>query len=459
MIETEQEPEEFTERHLVLRCAATIKPKRVRWLWEHRLALGTLSLLAGREGLGKSSVAVWIIAQITRGTLPGEHLGQPRAVLVCATEDSWEHTIVPRLMAAGADLTKVFAVEMVSADGIQVGLSLPRDNHRLEATAIETDAAMLVLDPLMSRLGESLDSHRDADVRRALEPLVAIADRTHMAVLGLIHHNKSGSTDPLQLVMGSKAFTAVARSVHTVVPDPDDETEKRRLFGTPKNNLGTTDLDTLAFTMTGYPVETDDGTAWTAAVVWGESSQASIGDAMRRSTEPEDRSAVTEAAGWLDDYLTMHGGSASSSDIKRDGAKVGHGENALKRAKVRMQLAVESSGYPRRTYWTLPNGGSPQSDHSQSAQSDQQLAHSPRGADLTELTDPTGGRETQSDQLAQSDQDTGRPVLTGVPTVGICARPGCNSKLTGVELDGGYCWPHTPVDLQRQSRERRRRAS
>ena len=63
----------------------------------------------------------------------------------------------------------------------------------------------------------------------ALEPLVAMADMINISVLGLIHHNKSGATDPLQVVMASKAFPAVARSVHTVIPDPDDEASNRRL--------------------------------------------------------------------------------------------------------------------------------------------------------------------------------------------------------------------------------------
>ena len=67
-------------------------------------------------------------------------------------------------------------------------------------------------------------------MRRALEPLVAMADQTQIAVWGIIHHNKSGWTDPLQVVMASKAFTAVARSVHTVVIDPDDEADKQRLW-------------------------------------------------------------------------------------------------------------------------------------------------------------------------------------------------------------------------------------
>ncbi len=160
------------------------------------------------------------------------------------------------------DLHRIYRVEVLSTDDTHLGLSVPRDLHDLEQAARDTGAALLLLDPLMSRLGD-LDTHRDSEVRQALEPLVASAGRTRMAVLGLIHHNKSGSSDPLQLVMGSKAFTAVARSVHTVVPDPDDDTETRRLFGTPKNNLGRTNLPTLSFTIASHPIDTDEGTAWT----------------------------------------------------------------------------------------------------------------------------------------------------------------------------------------------------
>lgn len=63
------------------------------------------------------------------------------------------------------------------------------------------------------------------------------ADMINISVLAIIHHNQSGATDPLQVVMASKAFPAVARSVHTVGPDPDDEASNRRLFGRPKTIL------------------------------------------------------------------------------------------------------------------------------------------------------------------------------------------------------------------------------
>lgn len=399
-------------RRMVLTPLSEIKLRRVKWLWEGRLALGTLGLLAGKEGLGKSTLAYWLAARITRGELVGEYAGEPKAVLVCATEDSYEHTIGPRLVAAGADLARVYRTEMVSYDDIHLGLSLPRDLIEVRDAARETDAALLLLDPLMSRLGDNLDTHRDGDVRRALEPLVSVADETGMSILGLIHHNKSGATDPLQLVMGSKAFTAVARSVHTVVPDPDDETDTRRFFGTPKNNLGTTNLSTLAFTIGSHQVDTEDGPTWTGAIEWGEEISDSIAETMRKAAEgDEDRSAAGEAADWLEDWLTDQGGTAASAEIKAAGKKADHSLSALQRARKKLRIITETSGFPRQSFWSLPVVSSP-------------VDSAPRGEETTEMNGTTEGSgvladttEAQSFQSFQSFETGAGPDTTGACTV------------------------------------------
>lgn len=396
-------------RRVVLTPASAIRPRRVRWLWERRVAIGTIALLAGREGLGKSTVAYWLAARITRGELAGEYAGQPKSVLVCATEDSWEYTIVPRLIAAGADRARVYRVDVLTAEDICVGLSLPRDLHQVEQAAMGADAVMLLLDPLMSRLAASLDSHRDAEVRQALEPLAALADRAGMAVLGLMHHNKSASTDPLQLVMGSRAFTAVARSVHTVVPDPDDETQ--RLFGTPKNNLGRTDLPVLAFGLVAETVGTDDGPMQVGAVRWGTELTGSISDAMSRAAQTdEERSAVAEAGAWLADYLASVGGSAASADIRRAGGREGHSYDALKRARRKQGIECMSEGFPRRTLWCLP-GGEPLPEEgggtvgaNPTTQSEQQSEQPVRGECTAALTDSSVLPLCQSEQWEQSEQ-------------------------------------------------------
>lgn len=350
-------------RHLVLTSASSVPTRAVHWLWSDRIAVGTLALVAGREGLGKSSAVMWLVAQLTRGTLPGERHGQPAQVMICATEDSRAHTLVPRLMAAGADLTRVHFVEVQQGE-IHLGLDLPRDLVALEQSARDNDVALLVLDPLMSRLGSDLDTHKDGDVRRALEPLVAIADRVGMSIVGLIHHNKSSTSDPLSAVMASKAFTAVARSVHTVAPDPDDDTEQRRLLGTIKNNLGRGDLPTLSFTIEGYRFDTDDGeTGWTSRVVWGDEVPGSIRDALERGREDQsDRSQVTEAAEWMTDFLIVGGATAKSADVKKAGHAAGYSERTIQRARERLRLEVRSQGFPRCTWWSLPGTQVPVED-------------------------------------------------------------------------------------------------
>jgi len=395
-----------TERRqrILLTPASAIKPRRVRWLWDGRVAYGTLALLAGREGLGKSTLAYQVAADITRGELDGEDKGNPRAVIICASEDSWEHTIVPRLIAAGADLDKVFRVEIATHDDVNRGLSLPKDFLEVAWAAEQTGAGLLVLDPLMSIIDTKLDTHRDRELRQALEPLAKLADRSRMAVLGLIHHNKSGSTDALQLVMGSKAFTAVARSVHTCITDPDDDTQARRLFATSKNNLGRLDLPVLGFTITGHAVETeDDGTAWTGRLNWTGEVEGNMHELMTRSADPE-RGATSEAAEWLRGYLSEHGGEHDKVSIEKAGRASGHTSRTLQRAAKRLDVKYSSAGYPRRSYWALP-GAVDHAASSRANEDDDPSRANPAGA--TAPVAPTlPGTDPDEHSRAQSRQPT-----------------------------------------------------
>ena len=346
-------------RTLQLTPASEITIRPVRWLWKDRIGLGTFSLLGGREGVGKTICAYTLAASITQGTLPGVFLGTPRGVIVAAAEDSWEHTIVPRLMAAGADLTRVYRVEVVTEGGTETTLSLPQDLVALEQVVRDVGASLIILDPLLSRLDSALDTHKDAEVRLALEPLVALAGATETCVFGLIHVNKSSSSDVLTLLMGSRAFAAVARSVLFVMVDPEDE--GRRLLGQPKNNLGdSTNLATLSFRIVGALVATTlEGEVWTGKLEWLGESDRSIREAVDAATESAgDRSATSEAADWLQDYLTSQGGTAASEAIIREGGRAGHSRPALHRARQRLHVRCDGRGFPRKTYWLLPSSHS-----------------------------------------------------------------------------------------------------
>lgn len=348
-------------RTVQLTPASSIKVRPIHWLWDERVALGTLVLLGGREGIGKSTIAYTLAADLTRGRLKGRHHGVARAVIVAATEDSWEHTIVPRLMAADADLDLIYRVDVVTSEGVDTTVSLPRDIPSLVDSVRSVSAALILLDPLMSRLDASLDTHKDAEVRLALEPLVKVADTTGAAVLGLIHVNKSSSSDPLTMLMGSRAFAAVARGVLFVMVDPDDE--QRRLLGQPKNNLGRTDLPTIAFAIESAVVaDTDEGQVFTGRIIWLGDSDRTIADALAATAgTQEERGATSEAAEWLRDYLTISGGEAPSKDIKAAGRAAGHSDRALQRARLSLRAEVTYFGYPKTSAWCLPVGIADQS--------------------------------------------------------------------------------------------------
>ena len=375
-------------RRVCLMAASAITPRPVTWLWDQRLALAMFGLLGGREGIGKSILAYTLAGDITRGRLDGAYSGSPRAVIVAATEDSWEHTIVPRLIAAGADLDRVFRVDVTTPEGVDTSLSLPSDLAAVERAISEAGAALLILAPLLSRLDTALDTHKDAEVRLALEPLVALATRTTCGVLGLIHVNKSTSSDPLTTLMASRAFAAVARAVLFVMTDPDDESV--RLLGQAKNNLGRTDLPTLTFTIERACVaETAEGPVWTGKLHWLGDTTRSIREAMEAATAASgDRTATAEAADWLHDYLLSKGGTCYSALVKKDGKAAGHSADALKRARKQIQVAYASGGFPCRSFWSLP-------------QSEQPVGAAYGETALTALTAPT---EVNASQLAQSAQ-------------------------------------------------------
>ena len=198
-VDAAEKPDEPT-RKVRLTRASSIKPRPVRWLWQDRIPTGELTLTPGRGGIGKSTFHAHLLARITTGQLDGAHLGTPKVCLVAATEDSWEHTIIPRLIVAGADLDLIYRVDVITDIGAELSISLPVDLASLEREIVEHGVAVVSIDPLLGVVHATLDTHKDRDVRQALDPLAQLAHNTGCVVLGNAHYTKAGS-DPLQSII------------------------------------------------------------------------------------------------------------------------------------------------------------------------------------------------------------------------------------------------------------------
>lgn len=340
------------ERRVRLTPASTIKPRPTRWLWRDRIPAGELVLTPGRGGIGKSTFHAWAIAHVTNGTMPGVHEGHPRAAIIAATEDSWDRTIVPRLIVAGADLDKVYRVDVVTDDDGERSISLPRDVDGLAREIVRTGTALLSVDPLLGVISGGLDTHKNRDVRQALQPLTELADKTGCTVLGNAHFNKSSGSDPLSLITGSAAFGEVTRAALGFARDPEAD-DGSCVISQVKNNLGRSDLPSLRYVIETATIDTDEGPAEVGRFVMVGESDRSVSDILRDSVSGgEDGTERREVDQWLTDYLTDGGGQALAADVLAAAKSAGFSESTVKKARARIKAKSERTGFGKAAFYT-----------------------------------------------------------------------------------------------------------
>lgn len=314
--------------------AADVTPRRLSYLWSPRIPLGELTLGVGRGGLGKTVLlAAEIPARVTRGELDGD-LDGPVNVLIASGEDGIDHTLVPRLYAAGADLDRVrFLTDM---------LTLPEDVERLHAAVEEHDAKLVVIDPLAAALGSGIDSHRDASIRRALSPLANLAHESGAAVVAIAHQNKKQTGDIYEAVSGSAGFFNAARSVLVIGSDPTpNAADNARVLMHGKSN--TAELaHGVRFAVVGTDVHVGELELNVPRAELGDEVPGlSVYDVLSQMTG-EDRTASIEAEEWLREALAD--GPRQASNVKADGQRAGH----TTRTVERVASALHASGDLRR---------------------------------------------------------------------------------------------------------------
>jgi len=303
---------------------ADVQAEPIRWLWWQRIALGKLTLIAGDPGLGKSFLTMDLAARVSRGAgwpdLPGAPTEAGGVVLLSA-EDDVADTIRPRLDAAGADVSRIVALQAVNtAQGART-FDLARDLAALEQVITDrADVRLIVVDPITAYCGKT-DSHNNTEVRGLLAPLAELASRHRVAVVAVTHLNKSGAGPAIYRTMGSLAFAAAARAVWAVTKDKDDP--DRRLLLPVKNNIGA-DRSGLAFALHNAPDVPAPAVAWEAEPIDTTADSALSDDAG----EP---SKSDEAAEFL--RATLADGPLPASEVEQQAKQAGIAWRTVQRAK------------------------------------------------------------------------------------------------------------------------------
>ena len=308
-------------------CYKDIEQTSVEWLWFPYIPFGKLTIIQGNPGEGKTYFAMMLTAACTnRKLFPNMEDIEPFNVIYQTAEDGLGDTIKPRLLAAGADCSKVLVID-------DTDQPLTMADIRLEEAIIQTKARMVVLDPIQGFLGAEVDMHRANEIRPLMKRIAVLAEKYHCAIILIGHMNKNSNGKSSYRGLGSIDFQAAARSV-LIVGRIKEEPETRVVCHT-KSSLAP-EGKSIAFRL-----DKDNGFEW-------------IGEYDISADELLNGDGKGQKSRKAKEFLLeiLADGGMSQKKILEEAAKRGIKGKTLRNAKS--ELEVDSVKRGSQWYWMLP---------------------------------------------------------------------------------------------------------
>lgn len=344
---------------VTLKRADRVAPKAVDWLWKGYLARGKLHVLAGASTAGKTTYAVALAAVLSNGgKWPDGTVAEPADVVIWSGEDDRHDTLVPRLMAAGADLSRVHFVGDVRVDakkkrGFDPAKDMPELSAAMKAIG---NVGLLIVDSLASAVAG--DGHKNGEVRRGLQPVVDLAERHGAAVLGILHFSKGSQGRPAhERVNGSVAFGALARVVLYCIADEDEAGNFKRKFVRGISNIGKSGGG-FQYEIVEKEIPLGDGTVISnTCAIFGEalagSADALVGEAEKAPSRGRPSTARDDAEVFLRDALAA--GPRPVTEVTDEAINgAGFSAKTLKRATYSLGIVRRKDGVGGGWTWSLP---------------------------------------------------------------------------------------------------------
>ena len=212
--------------------ASKIQPRPVPWLWQGWLARGEVTVSHGDPSSGKSMTAVDIAARVTTGrAFPDGKPGLAGDVLWIGHrgEDAADYTIIPRMIAAGANLDRLWLFNAETAVDAEL--------EKVCASAAERKPALAVIDS-WAAWGDGGDANDEQDARARYDHLLPLR-KMGVAVLVVAHNRKQRPADgdsPTHSIAGSGQIGAAVRLAFQVAA-AGNVTQTKTNIGPPQRPL------------------------------------------------------------------------------------------------------------------------------------------------------------------------------------------------------------------------------
>jgi hypothetical protein len=349
--------------HIALaeRGAEAVKIRPIPWLWHGVMPTHMSTAITGDAGLGKSLVAVDLAARVSRGTAfpiyDKPSVTAQGHVFYITSEGVPEMILVPRFMAAGADLSKITIIDGVYTRNDHFSMfDITRNIPNIERRAKDfPDLILIVVDPIASFLPERINTNQGNRVRQAMDRISELAFKLGIACPTVMHFTKTPGLSAIHKTSGSVQFEASVKMSWSVIRRPDDPPNVRLLVPQKSNITG--GYKSLSFSIhpVEFPAPDNPGeTISTAKIVYGEHVDENPETLISPPIEKDGDAA--RAVEFL--KRKMKGGmTLYARDILEEADSEGIPPWSVKKARVRLGLAVEKEDkFQGRFFWYMPKG-------------------------------------------------------------------------------------------------------
>jgi AAA domain len=200
----------------------------------------------------------------------------------------------------------------------------------------QTNARLMVVDPIQSYLGAEVDAHRSNETRPVLDGLAGLAEEYGCCVLLLRHLGKAQTGRAIHRGLGSIDMTGAVRCEMLAGCSPDDP--QQRAMVQIKNNLGGYGR------ALGYVIDETGQFLWT-----GESALTQSDILAPERTE--DTTAKAEAAEWLRAYLAD--GQRPQDKVQEAARGAGFSWATMRRAKKDVGVQSRKCAFSGGWVWGI----------------------------------------------------------------------------------------------------------
>ena len=335
-------------------CMNDVEEQEIDWVWPEKIARGELCIIAGEPGASKTMVAVDLAARVSTGAtapLSEEPICKGNVVFLTSENDPAK-VLRPRLVAAGADLSKVFLISSSLTEVDNNGkakkkhVALAEDAEKIGRIMGEIeDVVLLIIDPISEYMGKK-DANNNADVRDMLATLTDHVRSHNVAILAIAHFNKKTDvTSASSRINGSIGFAGAARTAfavgRVVKEDDEDDGQEEKYFSMVKNNLSA-DKGGYIYMVVSHNYYKDGKQIKTAKIDWlrlmDEEADAMLAKASGRGRPP---SASNKCKEWLEGYLMSRPEGVKRYDVINDGARFGFSPATIDRVKETLLITKD----------------------------------------------------------------------------------------------------------------------